>query len=100
WIYYPAKGVLEGKRVKDEPAGIFWGAEASKCLENVLSSVPALLRPIAKKAVKKKAALLASSRALSAVTSVEVRDAFLSETPGPFQGPLKRCLKELGLING
>jgi radical SAM superfamily enzyme YgiQ (UPF0313 family) len=97
WIYYPAHGVLEKRPARTAEA--VWGKDAKDCLDKALSSVPMLLRPIARKAVTKKAGALACERGLALVTSLEVRDAFLSETPGPFQGPLKETLRKLGLLN-
>lgn len=98
WIYYPARGVL-GKGPSSRPAEAAWRVDARDCLDNVLSAVPMLLRPIARKAVSKKAMALSLARGLAAVTPIEVRDAFLSETPRPFQGPMKESLKKLGLLN-
>jgi radical SAM superfamily enzyme YgiQ (UPF0313 family) len=98
WLYYPARAVLDKKPAK-APAEVLWSGDAKDCLDKTLSSVPMLFRPIARKAVTKKASALAGERGLKAVTRLEIRDAFLSETPGPFQGPLKETLRKLGLLD-
>ena len=98
WIYYPAKGVAAPSQKKsDAPAA--WDGPATELMDRLMLDVPFLLRPIAKKAVRRKSGALASERGLAAVTLMEVRDAFLSETPGPFQGPMRESLKKLGLLN-
>ncbi|HLB25277.1 MAG TPA: radical SAM protein [Nitrospirota bacterium] len=98
WIYYPANGITRGT-ARRAAADMAWDGGAKECLDKVLSSVPALIRPIARKAVTKKAGLLAGERSLGFVTASEVRDAFLSETPRPFQGPMRESLKNLGLLD-
>jgi len=99
WIYYPANGVASKKPILVS-SDIRWDDESMCILDNVLSSVPRILRPIAKRAVTKKAGRLAVERGLAGVTTAEVRDAFLSETPGPFQSSMRESLKKSGLING
>lgn len=100
WIYYQARGVLGGVKKKPPDGSVSWDGGAVQCLENVLEAVPRLLRPIAEKAVKRKANALALSRGLATVRAGDVRDAFLSETPGPFQGRMKERLRKLGLLDG
>ncbi len=99
WIYYEAKGVLAGPG-KREAGVVVWDKNAETCLHEVLGFVPGLLRPIAEKAVKRKARELALTRSKASITTEEVRDAFLSETPGPFQKRMKEGLRRLGLIDG
>ena len=98
WIYYPANGVIAARPRKVE-APATWDGPATDLMDRLMQDVPFLLRPIAKKAVRRKSGALASERGLAAVTVAEVRDAFLSETPGPFQGPMRESLKKLGLLN-
>ena len=98
WLYYPAKGVT-GDKPKQQ-AGLSWGADAMDCFEKVMVCVPLLLRPIARKAVHRKAGSLALERGRASVTTAEVRDAFLSETPAPFKAGMRESLKGLGLIDG
>ncbi len=99
WVCYPAKGILQGARQELNTNDVAWDAFAREVFEKVLSEVPALLRPIARKAVGKKAQI-AASRGSGKVVSRDVRDAFLSETPRPFQGPMREALKRLGLLDG
>jgi len=99
WIYYPANGAA-GAKARPQTGATAWDEEAEACLTDVLGSVPRLLRPIAEKAVKRKARTLALARGLASVTKHEVRDAFLSETPGPFQGRMKERLRRLGMLDG
>jgi len=97
WIYYPANGVLSGKKPAG-PAELVWDGYAKSCFDQALAQVPALLRPIARRAVNKKARELAISRGLYSVTTKEVADAFVSETPGPFRGPMTESLRKMGLL--
>ena len=99
WIYYPAKGAANSAPAASARE-VAWDDSATMCLDTVIKSVPMLLRPIARRAVTKKAGKLAIERGLAFITTAEVRDAFLSETPAPFQKPLIDSLKRLGLING
>jgi hypothetical protein len=98
WIYYPANGVKAPKPAKAAPGVIGWGADAKAAFDKLLSNVPVLLRPIAKRAAARKAESLARERGADAVDTACIRDAFLSETPGPFQGPMKETLRKLGLL--
>lgn len=100
WIYYPAKGVLDGKKASIPAGDAVWDTDASVCLDKVLADVPRLLRPVVKRAIRKKAGALALTRERTSVSPIEVRDAFLSETPGPFMSGMKESLRRLGLING
>jgi hypothetical protein len=101
WIYYPANGVVAGVSGVSAASGreAAWDDGATMCLDTVIKSVPLLLRPIARRAVTKKAGKLAVERRLASITEAEVRDAFLSETPSPFQKPMIESLKVLGLLN-
>ncbi len=99
WVCYPAKGIIQEMRPVSKPENVSWDAFAREVFEKVLLEVPALLRPIARKAVGKKAQITAS-RGSGKVVSEDVRDAFLSETPRPFQGPMREALKRLGLLDG
>ncbi len=97
WIYYRADAILDKK--PDAPAAVTeWDDAARGCLSSMIEEVPRLLRPIAKKAVVRKAGWLASVRGLSAVSPAEVVDAFLDETPTPFRGALEKSLRRLGFI--
>jgi radical SAM superfamily enzyme YgiQ (UPF0313 family) len=96
WIYYPANGVGTGVSTASGRE-VAWNDGATMCLDTVIKSVPMLLRPIAKRAVTKKAGKLAVERRLAIITEAEVRDAFLSETPSPFQKAMIESLKRLGL---
>lgn len=98
WIYYPAKGAAHSAPAASANE-IAWDDGATKCLDTVIKSVPMLLRPIARRAVAKKAGKLAVERRLAVITEAEVRDAFLSETPSPFQKPMIESLKVMGLLN-
>ncbi len=99
WVCYPAKGILQGMRPESNLREISWDALAREVFEKVLSEVPALLRPIARKAVGKKAQTSASQGS-GKVLVKDVRDAFLSETPRPFRGPMREALSRLGLLDG
>ncbi len=99
WVCYPAKGILQGGRPVLKRGDVSWDDFALEVFEKVLSEVPALLRPIARKAVRKKAQTTAS-RGSGKVRAEDVRDAFLSETPRPFQGPMREALGRLGLLDG
>lgn len=101
WICYEARGVMSGGAAKPAAsAAPGWGRDAQDCLDLVISEVPRLIRPMAKKAAVRKAGLLAAERGLALVTPAEVRDAFISETPGPFRASMKNSLVKFGLLDG
>jgi len=99
WIHYRADGVINGPRhkVAKEASASDWSVEATEALETVLAAVPRLMRPIARRAVTRKAASLASGTGTVGVA--DVRDAFMSETPGPFRSRMTEKLKEMGLTD-
>ncbi len=106
WVCYPANGILQGMHPKGISSGrglhsqakdALWDDFALEVFEKVLLEVPALLRPIARKAVRKKAQGAVKS---GRVKASDVKDAFLSETPRPFQGPMREALRKLGLADG
>jgi radical SAM superfamily enzyme YgiQ (UPF0313 family) len=98
WIHYRADGVsVGGKAVVSAAVNeSIWSDEAESAMIDILGSVPRLLRPIAGRAVRKKAAALASKT--GSVSVDNVRDAFMSETPGPFRKKMVARLKEMGLV--
>jgi radical SAM superfamily enzyme YgiQ (UPF0313 family) len=103
WVCYPARNVLQGmhpdsgKGLNSQPKEAQWDDFALEVFEKVLLEVPALLRPIARKAIRKKAQGAVKSGVIKAS---DVKDAFLSETPRPFQGPMREALRKLGLTDG
>jgi len=97
WIYYRADGVLDKGQPVPTSAVSVWDTAAESCLEAMLNEIPRLLRPMAKKAVVKKAGRLAHARGLKAVTSSEVVDAFREQTPAPFRAAMENSLKKMGL---
>jgi radical SAM superfamily enzyme YgiQ (UPF0313 family) len=105
WVCYPANGILRGMRpdsgpgsaLHSHPKEALWDGFALEVFEKVLLEVPALLRPIARKAVRKK---VQGSVRSGLVKASDVKDAFLSETPRPFQGPMREALRKLGLADG
>ncbi len=106
WVCYPANGILQGMHPKgissgrglhSQPKDALWDDFALEVFEKVLLEVPALLRPIARKAIRKKAQGAVKS---GSVKASDVKDAFLSETPRPFQGPMREALRKLGLADG
>jgi radical SAM superfamily enzyme YgiQ (UPF0313 family) len=103
WVCYPARNVLQGLRPdSSQGSGLHlqearWDDFALEVFEKVLLEVPALLRPIARKAIRKKAQGAVKS---GLVKASDVKDAFLSETPRPFQGPMREALRKLGLADG
>lgn len=97
WIYYRASAVLD-KKPASGPIAAKWDEAADRCLATVIKEVPMLLRPVARKAVIRRAGALAEQRGLASVSTVEVVDAFMEETPGPFRPVMEKSLRKFGLI--
>ncbi|MHB8174139.1 MAG: B12-binding domain-containing radical SAM protein [Nitrospirota bacterium] len=93
------RGISSKKHSELNPGETPWDDFAMEVFEKVLSEVPALFRPIARKAVRKKA-LSAAMQGSGKVRAQDIKDAFLSETPRPFQGPMREALGRLGLLDG
>lgn len=104
WIYYRADALVTGtganaaQKTERDMAG--WSAGAEKCLADIISEIPKLIRPVARRAVVMRAEALAGGRMQAGVTVADVVDAFLSETPGPFRAGMKKSLMKHGLIDG
>jgi hypothetical protein len=74
-----------------------WERSAQENFRNILGKIPVFLRPTAEKKVGQKAEALAAKEGRSEVTEKDLVDAFLSETPFGFHGPLKNDFKEFGI---
>lgn len=104
WIYYRADALVTAagaNAAQNAARGVTgWSAGAEICLADIISEIPRLIRPVARKAVVRRAEALAGDRMRDGVTVSDVVEAFLSETPGPFRASMKKSLMKHGLIDG
>jgi hypothetical protein len=100
WMYFPANAVKmpnEVAEVKVDKKEIIWKKETKERFDEIIKSVPMLLQPIARRMVNKKAMENALVRGSSFVEDKDMINAFVSETPRPFQSKMREKVAELGL---
>jgi hypothetical protein len=76
---------------------MIWDKTALENFEAVLSKIPVFLRGIARTKVSQKAEKNAGSENRLEVSPKDVVDAFFTETPFGFHGPMKMDMEELGI---
>lgn len=74
-----------------------WEKGAEENFKKILEKIPVFLRGIAQEKVAKKALSNAQGANRGEVIEKDVVDAFFSETPFGFHGPLKCDMEELGI---
>ncbi len=76
---------------------IVWEKSTQEKFELLISKVPFFLRDVAREKVSKKSESLVLAEGRAQVTQKDMIDAFFSETPFGFHGPLKNDMEELGI---
>ena len=76
---------------------IIWDTAAQENFEAILAKIPVFLRSIASKKVSQKAEMNARIENRRSVSQKDVIDAFFSETPFGFHGPMKLDMEALGI---
>jgi len=76
---------------------IVWDTSARGNFEGILAKIPIFLRSIASKKVSQKAEMNARIENRGSVSQKNVIDAFFSETPFGFHGPMKLDMEALGI---
>ncbi len=74
-----------------------WEKNAEEKFKGLIAKVPPFLRAMAEKKVSAKAEALARSWNRNEVTEKDMIDAFFSETPFGFHGPMKCDMEALGV---
>ncbi|OGX31706.1 MAG: hypothetical protein A2787_00920 [Omnitrophica WOR_2 bacterium RIFCSPHIGHO2_01_FULL_48_9] len=78
-------------------SNIVWEKNTEEKFKAMLEKIPIFMRPIAQEKVTKKAESIARGANRAAVNEKDMVDAFFSETPGGFQGPMKADMETLGI---
>lgn len=76
---------------------ITWEKTAEEKFNLLIGKIPVFLRGIAQDKVSKKALNLVTQSGRTEVTEKDLVDAFFSETPFGFHGPLKCDMEEFGI---
>ena len=76
---------------------IIWEKVTQENFEKMLGKIPIFLRETAREKVSKKAQSLAQKDHRSEVIEKDMVDAFFSQTPFGFHGPMKNDMKEFGI---
>ena len=76
---------------------ILWEKETETKFQALLAKIPIFMRPIAQDKVSKKAENLARSLNHTEINEKDLVDAFFSETPFGFHGPMKSDMEEIGI---
>ena len=79
------------------PDTMDWDKAAREDFDKILAKIPVFLRSIAAKKVSARAEDTAAQEGLQSVSQKNVVDAFFSETPFGFHGPMKTDMEELGI---
>ncbi len=74
-----------------------WEKNAQEEFQGLIAKVPPFLRAMAEKKVSSKAEALARTANRNEVTEKDMIDAFFSETPFGFHGPMKCDMEALGV---
>ena len=74
-----------------------WDKDVEIKFNQMVGKIPVFLRGIAQDKVAKKAEALAQKENRSAVSEKNMVDAFFSETPFGFHGPMKNDMAEFGI---
>ncbi len=77
--------------------GAEWDPAVADLYQQVLKKMPIFLRPMAEKAITKKSLANAKENGNDQVGEKELIDAFFSETPFGFHGPMMTDLEDVGL---
>ena len=76
---------------------IVWDTVAQENFEAILAKIPVFLRSIASKKVSSKAEMNTRIQNRGSVSQKDVIDAFFSETPFGFHGPMKLDMEALSI---
>ena len=76
---------------------IAWEMDTKQKFQQMIEKIPIFLRPLAEKKVSEKAEDLARKENRLEVTQKDMVDAFFSETPSGFHGPMKADMEDLGI---
>ena len=76
---------------------IVWERSAQEKFKLMIAKIPVFLRDVAEKKVSQKAESLAGQEDRSEVIEKDLVDAFFSETPFGFHGPMKNDMESIGL---
>ena len=74
-----------------------WDKKAREDFEAILAKIPVFLRGIARNKVSQRSEKNASAENRQEVFQKDVVDAFFTETPFGFHGPMKMDMEELGI---
>lgn len=72
-----------------------WEQETAARFNQLLERIPVFMRPIAKDKISKKAQQLAQAAQRTMINDQDMIDAFFSETPFGFHGPMKSDMDDL-----
>ena len=81
----------------DAQTQINWDKNAQEKFQQMIAKIPIFLRGIAEKKVSQKAESITRQENRREVTEKDMVDAFFSETPFGFHGPMKSDMEELGI---
>ena len=76
---------------------IIWDKTTEEKFLQMIEKIPIFLRGIAKEKVSKKAESIVGKENRREVCEKDMVDAFFSETPFGFHGPMKSDMEELGI---
>ena len=79
----------------EQNSKIGWDQTAREKFRQMLEKIPVFLRPIAEKKVSQKAESIVREENRIEVSEKDMVDAFFSETPFGFHGPMKNDMNEL-----
>ncbi len=76
---------------------IIWEKTTEEKFSQLLEKIPIFLRGMAQEKVSKKAEGIAAREGRAQVTEKDLVDAFFTETPFGFHGPMKTDMEALGI---
>jgi len=76
---------------------ISWEKSVEEKFEQMIAKIPAVMRPIARDQVYKKAEALVKDDSRGEINEKDMVDAFFEATPFGFHGPMKTDMESVGI---
>ncbi|MFX1374171.1 MAG: U32 family peptidase [Promethearchaeota archaeon] len=92
-------GVSTGGSKEKKKTGLDWNPETVRIFNELIKLSPSQFQQMARMAISSLAEEKAKKRASKLVGNIDIIEAFIEGTPGPFQADMKEGLKKYGLLN-
>ncbi|MFW9822949.1 MAG: U32 family peptidase [Candidatus Thorarchaeota archaeon] len=91
-------GVSTAKPKEEKKTGLNWNPETEKIFNELIKLSPPQFQQMARMAISSLSEEKAKKRASKVVEHIDIMEAFIEGTPGPFQEEMREGLKKYGLM--